>query len=219
MSISTNSTLTSLFNMLLTAACPYVGVGFSVTNLQRTSSVVTLTTALAHNFAAGTKIVVRGTGTTGLDGEFVVTGAPTTQTFTYTLAGTDVTSASCAAGASSMIGPGYRHFDDDENWERVVEALTPEQQAWFDVEMGAVTLSSNSIDSYPLKISSSLYFYTPKDQSTNTSVAWDFALSFYQALMNALEYPGKCTVALKGIEAIDTGGICEFAGSFEFPNV
>ena len=229
MSVSWNNTLTTVFNDLLTIAAAYPGVGFAVTNLARTSSVATLTTSTAHGFVAGTKIIVRGTKTAQLDGEFTVLSTPTAQTFTYALAGVDVTPAGCIAGVSSRIGAGYRRFDEDENWEETVQALTPSVTGWFDLEMGTVTMSADDTDSYPAKMKAALYVYVPKDNSDNLSAAWDFAINFFRALLVSANYtgvfPNKATVVLKEIENIDSGGIVMFdcgcfgTGGIELPNI
>ena len=229
MSISWNNTLTTVFNDLLTIAASYAGIGYGVTTAARTSGVVTLTTATAHNFVAGSKILVRGTKTLNLDGEFVVIDVPTATTFTYALAGTDVTSAGVVAGASSQIGAGYKRYDDDENWEQAVEGFTPGVQGFFDLEMGRVTLSE--LDSFPATLKAALYVFVPKDNSDNLSAAWDFAISFFNALLVSASYPAghvypnKATISLKEIENIDSGGIAMFdcgcfgSGGIELPNI
>lgn len=74
----------------------------SVTNKARTSNVTTLTTATAHGLAVGQTVTVTGTGTTDMDGTFVVTGVPTSTTFTYANTGANVASTA-AAGAYAIV--------------------------------------------------------------------------------------------------------------------
>lgn len=64
----------------------------TVTNVARTSNVVTITTATDHHLGVGQYVRVAVDTTTNLNGWYAVTAVPSSTTFTYTLAGTDIAS-------------------------------------------------------------------------------------------------------------------------------
>ena len=224
------NTLTLVYNELLAVAAKYPGIGVSVTYYQRSGGVATLTTQNPHGFTVGDRLVVRGTGDSTFDGEPVITvvGSPTT--FSYAAPGADVsTPVVCTAGASNRIGAGYRRFDEDENWEEKIEALTPETMGWFDLEIGRVTVSADDLDSYPARLKAALFVYVPKDVSTDLTTSWDLAISFFRALIASANFsgpwPNKLTFGLHDIETLESGGIacfdcgCFGEGGIELPNI
>jgi hypothetical protein len=84
----------------------FTGTPSSVTNVARTGTVATLTTAAAHGFTVGK--VVNVSGLTNNSGAFnqsgaVITAVPTTTTFTYTTPTTG-TIASAAATGTGLAG-------------------------------------------------------------------------------------------------------------------
>ena len=82
----------------------------SINNKARTTNVATLTTTAAHGLCVGMQIVITGVDAT-FNGEYTITGVPTTTTFTYTTA----TSGTIASTAVSPVGTGVAeviHFVD-----------------------------------------------------------------------------------------------------------
>jgi len=80
-----------------------------INNKALTSNVATLTTTTAHNLAVGMQIEITGVDAT-FNGEYRITGTPTTTTFTYAKTATDVTSTPV-----SPVGTGLAeliHFID-----------------------------------------------------------------------------------------------------------
>lgn len=80
-----------------TDANPFVAfvdrVNLSISNVARASDVVTITTSAPHGLAQGDRVQVAAVTNTGVNGVFTLTSAPpTTTTFTYTKAGTNITS-------------------------------------------------------------------------------------------------------------------------------
>ena len=71
----------------------YGGAPFTITNVARTSNVVTVTTSSAHSLVAGNLVSVEATTNSTINGTFVVKAAPTTTTLTYDLTGSSITSA------------------------------------------------------------------------------------------------------------------------------
>ena len=81
----------------------------SISNKALTSNVATLTTSAAHGLSVGMQITISGVDAT-FNGEYRITGVPTTTTFTYAKTATDVTST-----AVSPVGTGVAeiiHFID-----------------------------------------------------------------------------------------------------------
>lgn len=80
----------------------------SITNKARSSSVATLTTSAAHGLTTGDRVTVTGVNN-GFDGTYLVTGTPSTTTFTYGNTGATVTSSpvspngSCDASRSTYF--------------------------------------------------------------------------------------------------------------------
>jgi hypothetical protein len=64
----------------------------TITNVERTSNVVTITTSAAHGFTVGQSVLIAATTNTGLNGTFVITAVPLTTTLQYAQAGTDIVS-------------------------------------------------------------------------------------------------------------------------------
>jgi hypothetical protein len=81
----------------------------SISNKALTSNVATLTTGSAHGLSTGMQITISGVDAT-FNGEYRITGVPTTSTFTYAKTASDVTSTvvnPAGAGVAELI-----HFID-----------------------------------------------------------------------------------------------------------
>jgi hypothetical protein len=81
----------------------------SINNKALTSNVATLTTTVAHGLSTGMQITITGVDAT-FNGEYTITGVPTTTTFTYAKTASNVTST-----AVSPVGTGVAeviHFID-----------------------------------------------------------------------------------------------------------
>ena len=82
----------------------------SINNKARTTNVATLTTTAAHGLSVGMKITITGVDAT-FNGDYRITGVPTTTTFTYTTA----TSGTITSTPVSPVGTGVAeliHFID-----------------------------------------------------------------------------------------------------------
>lgn len=64
----------------------------AITDVEKTSNVVTITTDTAHNLIPGKKVTVQSVSNPSLDGNFTINTTPTETTFTYTQSGTDIPS-------------------------------------------------------------------------------------------------------------------------------
>jgi hypothetical protein len=94
----------------------------SINNKALTSNVATLTTTAAHGLSVGMQITISGVDAT-FNGEYRITGVPTTTTFTYAKTAADVPSA-----AVSPVGTGIAeviHFIDyNSGTDYPVHAIT-----------------------------------------------------------------------------------------------
>ena len=94
------ATKTELFAGSATALYQFDGVNFDnvskssriITNIERTSNVVTITTSTAHGYSASQTVTVKADTNTGINGTFTVASTPTTTTFTYAQTGADIAS-------------------------------------------------------------------------------------------------------------------------------
>jgi len=83
----------------------------TIVNKALTSNVATLTTSAAHNLAISDSIWVEGVDAT-FNGEFTVASVPTTTTFTYTKAATNVTSTAVTSAAAIVATTGAIYIED-----------------------------------------------------------------------------------------------------------
>jgi hypothetical protein len=83
----------------------------TIVNKALTSNVATLTTSAAHNLAISDSIWVEGVDAT-FNGEFTVATVPTTTTFTYTKAATNVTSTAVTSAAAIVATTGAIYVED-----------------------------------------------------------------------------------------------------------
>jgi hypothetical protein len=83
----------------------------TIVNKALTSNVATLTTSAAHNLAISDSIWVEGVDAT-FNGEFTVLTVPTTTTFTYTKAATNVTSTAVTSAAAIVATTGAIYVED-----------------------------------------------------------------------------------------------------------
>jgi hypothetical protein len=87
----------------------FPAITVSINNKALTTNVATLTTTAAHGLSTGMQITITGVDAT-FNGEYRITGVPTTTTFTYAKVATDV-----ASTAVSPVGTGVAdviHFID-----------------------------------------------------------------------------------------------------------
>jgi len=87
----------------------FPSITVSITNKALTSNVATLTTSAVHGLSVGMQITITGVGSP-FDGEYRITGVPTTTTFTYAKTATDVVStpvSPAGTGVADVI-----HFID-----------------------------------------------------------------------------------------------------------
>lgn len=92
--------VTQLFSGSATKLYQYNGVNHInvskssriISNIERTSNVVTITTTTAHGYSVSDSVTVGATTNTGINGTFSVASVPSTTTFTYSQTGADIAS-------------------------------------------------------------------------------------------------------------------------------
>lgn len=95
--------------------------GTLVVNKAKTSNVVTLTTSTAHGLAVGDSVWIDGVATVSgsvfnsgeapTPGPFTIASVPSTTTFTYTLAGSDVVSTAVSSSDAMVQSPGSIYIE------------------------------------------------------------------------------------------------------------
>lgn len=81
----------------------------NISNVARTSNVVTITTSTAHGYAVSDTVTVAAVTNTSVNGSFTIASTPTTTTFTYAQTGTNITSVA-DTGTTSI--PAYNTSGD-----------------------------------------------------------------------------------------------------------
>jgi hypothetical protein len=79
------------------------GTTRTITNVERASNVVTITTSAAHGYLAGQSVTVTATTNTSVNGTFTIASAPTTTTFTYAQTAADL-SSTVETGSTVVVG-------------------------------------------------------------------------------------------------------------------
>jgi len=82
----------------------YLGMSSNITFISRTANTVTVTVNSAHYYNAGDTVEI-DSSFYQFNGTFTLTSAPTTTTFTYTLAGADFISTAATGFATKEIAP------------------------------------------------------------------------------------------------------------------
>jgi hypothetical protein len=100
----------------------YPAITVSITNKALTSNVATLTTSAAHGLTIGMTITISGVDAT-FNGEYRITGVPTTTTFTYAKTASNVTSAAVSPVGTGVTNPVIHFIDYISGTDRKVFAI------------------------------------------------------------------------------------------------
>lgn len=85
----------------------YLGMSSNITFISRTTNVVTVTTSTSHALTTGDTVEVESS-LSQFNGTYTVASTPTTTTFTYTLAGTNLGSTAATGFATRPLDPEIR---------------------------------------------------------------------------------------------------------------
>lgn len=133
------------------------GTGFTVTNASLTTNVVTLTTAEAHGYAIGDKIIVGNVGdvivtggenTYPFNGEYTITLVPSSTTFRYAREHANIASTAVSGNVFSRGGANSFHVD---SFGKIWSGSTSYDSATFKVSAaGVMTATSGFIGGWSI---------------------------------------------------------------------
>jgi len=136
----------------------------TITTVARTTNVVTITTSAAHGYSIGDSVTVAAVTNTDINGTFTITGVPTTTTFTYTDAGTNITSGADTGTVTFQY-------------------VTPDNQRWRFTQFGNVLVAANGgnrLQGYNVNSSTNFSdLAADAPQSRYVTVVRDFVVSGY----------------------------------------
>jgi hypothetical protein len=136
----------------------------SITTVARTTNVVTITTSVAHGYSIGDSVTVAAVTNTDVNGTFTITAVPTTTTFTYTDAGTNIVSGADAGTVTFQY-------------------VTPDNQRWRFTQFGNVLVAANGgnrLQGYNVNSSTNFSdLAADAPQSRYVTVVRDFVVSGY----------------------------------------
>ena len=156
----------------------------TITNVVKTTQVVTITTSVAHGYSIGDSVTVAATSTTAVNGTFIITTVPTTTTFTYAQTGGNI---------STTADTGTVTF----------AYVTPSNQRWRFTQFGNVIVAANGgnrLQGYNLNSSSTFQdLAVDAPESRYVTVVRDFVVSAY--VNSATVYPYRVQWSALGDES------------------
>ena len=155
----------------------------TITNVAKTSQVVTITTSVAHGFSIGDSVTVAATSTTAVNGTFNV-DTVTSTTFTYAQSGGNISSTSDTGTVTFAY-------------------VTPTNQRWRFTQFGNVLIAANGgnrLQGYNLNSSSTFQdLAADAPQSRYVTVVRDFVVSAY--VNSSTVYPYRVQWSALGDES------------------
>jgi hypothetical protein len=155
----------------------------TITNVAKTSQVVTITTSVAHGFSIGDSVTVAATSTTAVNGTFNI-DTVTSTTFTYAQSGGNI---------STTADTGTVTF----------AYVTPTNQRWRFTQFGNVLIAANGgnrLQGYNLNSSSTFQdLAADAPQSRYVTVVRDFVVSAY--VNSSTVYPYRVQWSALGDES------------------
>jgi len=197
----------------------------SITFVERTTNIVTITTSVAHGFTAGQSVTVAAVTNTSVNGTFVIASVPTTTTFTYAQAGTDIVLV--ADTGTAAVGGRHNFYANGSAPNYFAGAVgigTATPSATLEVVTTGSTIfarGSATTSSALVGAVASDYYSTPSFRGTylqqNSSAATGTTLGFananlgYLAFQNvatqALIYTNNASAIVFGTSSIDRGRV------------
>jgi hypothetical protein len=172
----------------------------TITNVVRTSNVVTITTSVAHGYSVGDSVTVAATSTTGVNGTFTIT-AITSTTFSYAQTGTDIVSTADTGTVTFAY-------------------VTPTNQRWRFTQFGNVIVAANGgnrLQGFNLNTSSTFQdLAADAPQSRYVTVVRDFVVSGY--VNSSTVYPNRVQWSALGDESSWTNSATTQADFQDIPD-
>jgi hypothetical protein len=138
--------------------------GRTITTVERTTNITTITTSAAHGYSIGDVVTIAAVTNTSVNGSFSILTVPTTTTFTYSNAGTNITSGA----DTGTITFAY---------------TTPTDQRWRFTQFGNVIIAANGgnrLQGYNLNSSATFQdLAADAPKSRYVTIVRDFVVSGY----------------------------------------
>jgi hypothetical protein len=138
--------------------------GRTITTVERTTNITTITTSAAHGYSIGDVVTIAAVTNTSVNGSFSILTVPTTTTFTYSNAGTNITSGA----DTGTITFAY---------------TTPTDQRWRFTQFGNVIVAANGgnrLQGYNLNSSATFQdLAADAPKSRYITIVRDFVVSGY----------------------------------------
>lgn len=172
----------------------------TITNVAKTSQIVTITTSAAHGFSSGDSVTVAATSTTAVNGTFTV-DTVTSTTFTYSQSGGNIGSTTDTGTVSFQYS-------------------TPINQRWRFTQFGNVLIAANGgnrLQGYNLNNSSTFQdLAADAPQSRYVTVVRDFVVSAY--VNSSTVYPYRVQWSALGDESSWTNSATTQADFQDIPD-
>lgn len=172
----------------------------TITNVAKTSGVVTITTSVAHGFSVGDSVTVAATSTTAVNGTFTVDTVGST-TFTYLQSGGNIGSTADTGTVSFQYS-------------------TPANQRWRFTQFGNVLIAANGgnrLQGYNLNNSTTFQdLAADAPQSRYVTVVRDFVVSAY--VNSSTVYPFRVQWSALGDESSWTNSATTQADFQDIPD-
>lgn len=172
----------------------------TITNVARTTNVVTITTSVAHGYSVGDSVTVAATSTTGVNGTFTITTVGST-TFTYAQTGTNIPSTADTGTVTFAY-------------------VTPTNQRWRFTQFGNVIVAANGgnrLQGFNLNTSSTFQdLAADAPQSRYVTVVRDFVVSGY--VNSSTVYPNRVQWSALGDESSWTNSATTQADFQDIPD-
>jgi hypothetical protein len=173
----------------------------TITNVARTTDIVTITTSVAHGFSFNDSVTITATGNTTLNGTFNIATVPTPTTFTYSKSGSNI---------SSVADTGTVSFS----------YVTPTDQRWKFTQFGNVIIAANGgnrIQGYNLTSSTNFAdLAADAPPARYVTIVRDFVVSGY--INEATPYPNRVQWSALGDESSWTGSATTQADFQDIPD-
>ena len=136
----------------------------TITTVARTTNITTITTSAAHGYSIGDVVTIAAVTNTSVNGTFSILTVPTTTTFTYSNAGTNITSGADTGTVTFVY-------------------TTPTDQRWRFTQFGNVIIAANGgnrLQGYNLNSSATFQdLAADAPKSRYVTIVRDFVVSGY----------------------------------------
>jgi hypothetical protein len=136
----------------------------TITTVARTTNITTITTSAAHGYSIGDVVTIAAVTNTSVNGTFSISTVPTTTTFTYSNAGTNITSGADTGTVTFAY-------------------TTPTDQRWRFTQFGNVIIAANGgnrLQGYNLNSSATFQdLAADAPKSRYVTIVRDFVVSGY----------------------------------------